>query len=712
MMESILARLQKLSTQQHLLAPALIVLVLSMFLMPIPSIMLDMMIAMNFAVSLTILMTVLYMPKPTAFFSFPSVLLLTTLFRLSLNVSSTRTILLNGHKGTSAAGVVIESFGQFVVGGELMIGIIIFVILVIIQMVVINTGSSRIAEVTARFTLDAMPGKQMSIDADLNSGLITEQEAKQKRKDLQEEADFFGAMDGAIKFVAKDAMAGLIITTINIVGGITFGVIRHGLSVGEAAETFTILTIGDGLVSALPSLFISVGAGILTTRATARESLGEDVVNQVLFDKKPLAFVGGFLMAFGVFTPLPFVPFFSLGSILMGVAYFRHQQDTGRIPTAAPAGVPAGPGQQALPGGQAGTPQVAAPPPKPEPEAVEKLLKVDIMGLEVGYGLISLVDTKKGGNILDRIKTIRRTLATELGILVPPIRIRDNLQLRPNQYSIFLKGIPIANGELMLHHLLAMNPGTAVGEIDGVLTREPAFGLDAYWINEAQREEAQNMGYTVVDLQTVVTTHLSEVIKRHASELLGRQEAQALVDNLAESYPKIVEDLIPSIVNLGTIQKVLQNLLMERVSVRDLLTILESLAEYGMKTKDPNILTELVRQNLARTICQPYVSDRNEVAIIALSPELENFLTESITETDNGNFVVIDPNKAQLFVERLHQAIESSAFAMQPILLVNPSLRLPLRKLIEKILPNLVVLSQNEIPAGVTVVTVGVVGDL
>ncbi len=710
MLENLFARMQSLGKHQHLLAPVLLLVVLCMFLVPVPSFILDVMLAVNFSLSLTILMAVLYMTRPTSFSAFPSVLLLTTLFRLALNVSSTRVILLHGHEGTDAAGEVIEAFGQFVVGGEFLIGIVIFIVLVIIQMVVINTGSSRIAEVTARFTLDSMPGKQMSIDADLNSGLITEEEAKRKRKDLQEEADFFGSMDGAIKFVAKDAVAGLIITSINIIGGLLFGVFRHDMPIAEAAETFTILTIGDGLVSALPSLFISVAAGILTTRATAKESLGEDVINQMFYDKKPLAFVGAALWGFGLFTPLPLIPFLSMGGILMAIAYMRHQQDTGKLPRGLPGSVLAG-GPKALPDGGKAPAQLGAPQ-KAAEEPVEKLLKVDMMGLEVGYGLISLVDTKKGGNILDRIKQIRRQLAMDLGVLVPPIRIRDNLQLRPNQYSIHLKGVPIAHGELMLNHLLAMNPGTAIGEIDGVLTREPAFGLDAYWISEAQREEAQNLGYTVVDLQTVVTTHLSEIIKRHAHELLGRQETQKLLDNLAESHNKIVEDLVPNIMPLGTVQRVLQNLLAERVSVRDLLSILESLAEYGMATKDPSILTELARQSVGRTIVQPYLSDRNELAIIALNPDLERYLTESITHTDTGNYVVIDPNKAQIFVDRLHQAIESSAFAMQPILMVNPSLRLPLRRLIEKILPNLVILSQGEVPANVTLVTVGVVSDL
>jgi flagellar biosynthesis protein FlhA len=401
------------------------------------------------------------------------------------------------------------------------------------------------------------------------------------------------------------------------------------------------------------------------------------------------------------------VPFWSLSALLFGLAYYRHQVDAkvGQPVALGPGAVPNAQ-KQVSDGGKSGKPAI------PQQEPIEKLLKVDMMGLEVGYGLISLVDTKRGGNILERIKSIRRQLALELGIVVPPIRIRDNLQLRPNQYSILIKGISVAQGELMINHLLAMNPGTAVGQIDGVLTREPAFGLEAYWIKENQHDEAQNMGYTVVDLQTVVTTHISEVIKRHAYELLGRQETQALVDNLADSYPKIVEDLIPNVLPVGTIQRVLQNLLAERVSVRDLLTIMEALAEAAPLTKDPAMLTELTRQSLARAVVQPFLNDRGELAVITLNPELERFLTESIQNTDTGSYIVMPPDQAQRFVDRLNSAIENSAFAMQPIVLVNPSLRLPLRRLIEKVMPNLVILGQGEIPNTVSVVTIGVVGDL
>ncbi|CAM2009357.1 flagellar biosynthesis protein FlhA [Acanthopleuribacter pedis] len=709
MKEQLLAFAQRISPHQHLITPSLIMIMLVMFMIPVPTIVLDIMIAANFTIGLTILITVMYMPKPTSFSVFPSILLITTLFRLSLNVASTRVILLRGHEGEAAAGTVIRAFGQFVVGGEYLIGILIFAVLITIQMMVINTGSSRIAEVTARFTLDAMPGKQMSIDADLNSGIITEEEARQKRKDLQEEADFYGSMDGAIKFVAKDAMAGLIITAINIVGGLTFGVVRHEMDLAEAATTFTILTIGDGLVSALPSLFISIAAGLLTTRATAKKTLGEDVLDQVFYDKKPLAFVGGSLFLFGMVPGLPTLAFWSLSAALLGFAYYKHTSPEGVVVPAAlgPGGAPGGDKKpEAIPGGKGG------PPATPQPEPVEKLLKVDMMGLEVGYGLISLVDTKRGGNILERIKSIRRQLALELGVVVPPIRIRDNLQLRPNQYSVLVKGVSVATGELMLNHLLAMNPGTATAEIDGVLTREPAFGLDAYWIREELKEEAQNVGYTVVDLQTVVTTHLSEIIKRHAPELLGRQETQALLDNLADTYPKIVEDLVPTILPLGTVQRVLQNLLAERVSVRDLLSVLEALADGGMVTKDPYALTELVRQAISRGIVAPYLNDRGEIAVIALNPELERKLTEAIQQTESGNFVVIAPEKAQQFVDNLQQSIQNSAFAIQPIVLVNPGLRMPLRRLLERVLPNLLIFSQSEVPAHVNIITIGVVGDI
>jgi len=691
---------------QHLMGPIVLAAVLMMFLIPMPVLILDGMLGVNLAIALMILMTVMYIPKPVAFSSFPSVLLLTTLFRLSLNVSTTRMILLHGHEGDRDMSAIVRGFGEVVVGGEYLIGIIVFIIVIIIQMVVINTGSSRIAEVTARFTLDAMPGKQMSIDADLNSGLISEQEAKSRRQELQDEADFFGSMDGAIKFVAKDAIAGVVITFINILGGLSFGVLRYDLPLAEAAETYTILTIGDGLVSALPSLLISVSAGILTTRATAKESLGEDVLGQMFFDPKPIAFVGGALIALGLIPAMPQIIFLSLGSLILALAYYKSQTR----PQAEQAAAAIGPGGDTAPERLSGK---DAPAQIGQPETVEKLLKVDMMGLEVGYGLIALVDTSKGGNILDRIKSIRQQVAVDLGIIVPPIRIRDNLQLRPNEYRILIKGIAVDRGELMLNHFLAMNPGTAMGEIDGVSTREPAFGLDAFWIREGQREEAQNLGYTVVDLQTVVTTHLSEIIKRHADELLGRQETQALIDNLAETYPKIVEDLIPGILPLGSVQKVLQNLLAERVCIRDLLSILEALAEYGPNIKDPAALTELARQAISRTVVQPYLSDRNELAIITLNPNLERLLTDRVQHAEGGSpYISIDPEKAQQFVDRLQSAIVSSAFAMQPILLVNPNLRGPLRRFIAKIIPNLAILSQSEIPANANIVTVGVVSDL
>ncbi|PIE03075.1 MAG: flagellar biosynthesis protein FlhA [Acidobacteria bacterium] len=694
--------LKQMERFQHVTTPFIILLVLIMFLVPVPVFMLDIMIAANFTISLIILLMVMYIPKPLGFSSFPSTLLLTTLFRLSLNIASTRIILLHGHEGTSSAGSVIQAFGQFVAGGEFMIGIIVFAIIIIIQFVVINAGSSRIAEVTARFTLDAMPGKQMSIDADLNSGLIEESEAKIRRQELQDEADFYGAMDGAIKFVSKDAIASMMIVVINIIGGLLFGIIRHDMAPIEAAQTFIILTIGDGLVSSLPSLFISVAGGLLTTRATAKRTLGEDILEQVFGDKKPIAFASGSLLMFSLIPGLPTVPFMALGIMLGSLAYYLHQKDeTEREP--------------AMAGGTTMTPEQLTTGQKPKElkppqESVEKLLKVDMMGLEIGYGLIPLVNTKQGSNILERIKSIRKQLAMEMGIIVPPVRIRDNLQLRPNQYQILIKGLPVATGDLLPNHHLAMNPGTATSEIEGIPTKEPAFGLDAYWIKESQKDQANIMGYTVVDLQTVVTTHISEMIKSHAHELLGRQETQALLNNLAETYPKIVEDLIPAILPLGTVQKVLKNLLIERVSIRDLLSILETLAEYGLTTQDATILTELVRQQIGRNIVQPFTTEQDEIHIISLSPEVEQLLTESYQQSESGNYIALEPQMAQRFLDRLQNTISNSAFAIQPILLVNANLRQPLRKLLERILPNLVILSHNEIPSHLNIITVGVVG--
>jgi len=700
--------LQRLVGYQHLLTPLLVLLVLVMFLIPVPLFLLDLMFTLNFSVSLMILLSVMYMPKPTSFAAFPSVLLLTTLFRLSLNVASTRIILLHGHEGTDGAGKVIQAFGQFVVGGEYILGLIIFAVIIIIQFVVINVGSSRIAEVTARFTLDAMPGKQMSIDADLNSGLIDEREAKTRRKELQEEADFFGAMDGAIKFVAKDAVASMLIVSINIIGGLCFGVLRHDMKVEEAATTFIILTIGDGLVSALPSLFISVAGGILTTRATARKTLGEDVLSQLLSDHKPMAVAAGSLFLFGLVPGLPNIPFFALSAFLGAMVYYLKQnphafsvEGAGALPAGlAPGG--------ALPGEK--TPSLAKGT-EGEGEGVERLLRIDLMGLEVGYGLIPLVDARRGGNILDRVKSIRRQMAMEMGLIVPPIRIRDNLQLKPNQYQILIKGIPVASSQLMTGHCLAMNPGTATKAIEGTPTKEPAFGLEAYWIKEGAREFAQNLGYTVVDLPTVITTHLSETIKRHSHELLGRQETQALLDHLAESFPKVVEDLIPTILPLGTVQKVLQNLLVERVSIRDLLTILECLAEHGLQVRDGASLTELVRQAIGRTVVQPYLGETQELAAMVLAPDLEAQLHQALRSGDQGTFLALPPQAGQALLEQIQRAIEASAFSLQPVLLVSPGIRPALRRLLERVLPSLVILSQAEVPSQISILTVGVVGE-
>jgi flagellar biosynthesis protein FlhA len=691
---------------QHYTTPMLVMVVLTMFLVPVPVLMLDLMIASNFTISLLILLTVMYMPKPLAFSSFPSTLLLSTLFRLSLNVASTRIILLYGHEGTDAAGEVIQSFGQFVAGGEFIIGIIIFSIIIIIQFVVINAGSSRIAEVTARFTLDALPGKQMSIDADLNSGLIDETEAKRRRIELQEEADFFGAMDGAIKFVSKDAIASMLIVGINIIGGILFGIFRHGMAAGEAASTFIILTIGDGLVSALPSLFISVAGGILTTRATAKRTLGQDVLGQIFSDQKPIGFAAVALGMFGLIPGLPTIPFLLMALFLGSTAVYLKQTEPEREGVAA-----LGPGRMdaahALPEGKGGAPAALA----ASQENVEALLKVDMMGLEIGYGLISLVNAKQGGNVLERIKSIRKQMAMELGIIVPPVRIRDNLQLRPNQYQVLIKGTAVAGGDLLPNHFLAMNPGTATVEIDGIPTKEPAFGLDAFWIKDEDKDKASLSGYTVVDLQTVVATHLGEVIKSHAASLLGRQEVQNLIQNLADTFPKIVEDLIPGILPLGVVQKVLQNLLQERVSIRDLLSVLEALAETGLSTKDPTLLTEMVRQRVGRAIVSPLLDEQGHLQVLSLGGKMDRQLHEALQTQDHQVYLAPDPQLAQQFFDQLQVAIAQSLFTTQPVLLVGGNLRQPLFQLLQRFFPSLMVLSHQEVPLDIQVQTIGVVGE-
>src|SRR5689334_3571161 len=563
----------------ELVIPLALVAVVVIMVIPLPPLLIDLLLAVSISLALIILLVSMYAQQALEFSTFPSVLLVVTLFRLALNVASTRLILLHGNEGSSAAGHVIQAFGNFVVGGSYVVGFVVFLILVVINFAVITKGAGRIAEVAARFTLDAMPGKQLAIDADLNSGLITEKDARARRRAIEEEADFYGAMDGASKFVRGDAVAGLVITAINILGGFFIGVVQQGTDIETAAHTYTILTIGDGLVSQLPALLVSTAAGIVVTRATSGADLGSEVTAQLLMSPRVLWIVTAILGGFAVLPGLPFLPFIALAGATGGLAA------AGR-----------GAGTRAVGGADAGPPALV-----PKEEKPESLLALDLMELEVGFELVPLVDPaagRPGGDLVERIRTLRRQLAQEMGFIVPPIHIRDNLQLKPSEYVIVLKGVEVARGEIRGGCSLAINPGTAVATVPGVPTREPAFGLEALWIASHDRERAQLAGYTVVDAATVVITHLTEVIRRHAYELLGRQEVQQLLDAMAKSKPKVVEELVPQQLSVGGVQKVLQNLLREGISIRDLLTVLETLADHAGRTKDGDVLTEYVRQAL------------------------------------------------------------------------------------------------------------------
>ncbi|NTV75381.1 MAG: flagellar biosynthesis protein FlhA, partial [Holophaga sp.] len=598
-LDRLLPYITRLSKRADLATPVFVLIVMVVMILPLPAFVIDILIVFNITLSLLILMVGMYVAKPQEFNAYPSILLIITLFRLALNVATTRRILLyGGEQGPEAAGHMVQAFGQFVVGGSYIIGLVVFLILLAIQFLVINHGSGRIAEVTARFTLDAMPGKQMAIDADLNAGYIDEVEARKRRKELGEEANFYGAMDGAVKFTQRDAVAALLILAVNIIAGILIGILKYDLPVMQSMETFTLLTVGDGLVTAVPSLLISVGGAILTTRSGSQSpNLGTEVMGQLGMDYRPLAIAASVLFLFGAVPGLPLVPFWIMGIIFGIMAYatrkFAHQRVEAKAEPREKAKAEA-------------------------PERVESLLKVDPLGLEVGYGLISLLDVNQGGTVLERIKALRRQMAQELGIVVPPIRIRDNLQLPANTYRVQLRGEEIARSEVTPGAFLAMNPGTATGDVQGTATTEPAFGLPAFWIQEAQRDHAQLMGYTVVDPATVITTHLSELIKQQAPELVGRPELQQLLDNLKETTPKLVEELVPNVVPVGVLLKVVQNLLRERVPVRDLGRILEACADAIAITRDPLTLTEYVRQHLGRSLTTPHISENNELGVLML----------------------------------------------------------------------------------------------
>ncbi len=663
-----------------------IVTIVVMMIIPLPTVLLDVLICLNITVALVIVISTIYNEEALDLSVFPSLLLVTTLFRLALNISSTRLILLYGY-----AGEVITAFGNFVVGGNPVVGFIIFIILVIIQFIVITKGSERVAEVSARFTLDAMPGKQMSIDADLNQGAITDAEAKTRREKIQREADFFGAMDGASKFVKGDAIAAIIIMFINIGGGFLIGIVQRDLEVIQALQQYTLLTVGEGLVSQIPALLISTATGIIVTRAASEGNLGSDIVGQLIRNQRIFFIVSGVLFFLALVPGLPGIPFTGLSVVCALIGYNLRKNETVDVEDKHEK-------QEEKEKADA-----------TKPENIVSLLDVDPMELEIGYSLIPLVDTGQGGDLLDRIKMIRRQCALELGLVVPTIRIRDNIQIKPSAYIIKLKGIEIAKGELLLDHFLAMNSGTVFEEVPGIETIEPAFGLPALWIPESEREQAELNGYTVVDAVSVLATHLTEVIKAHADEILGRQETQDLIDNLHKKNAALVDEVVPNLMNAGEIQKVLANLLRERISIRDMSTILEVLADYARATKDTEILTEYVRHAMARQITQQNVQ-QNVLPCITLDPALENKIASGVQRTDRGSYVSMDPDSLQRLITTLSNELEKlTNMGYQPIVLTSPAVRLYFRKLVERSVPGLIVLSHAEIEQSVEIQILGVV---
>ena len=684
-----------------------VIVILMVMLVPMPTLVLDMMLCVSISLSLLILVTAMFMTSPLEFSIFPSLMLVTTLLRLALNVASTRLILMHGDKGTGAAGAVIESFGAFVVGGSYIIGAVIFMILFILNKVVITAGTTRIAEVAARFTLDAMPGKQMAIEADMNAGLIDETEATKRRKDIRREADFYGAMDGAGKFVQGDVNAGILITFINIIGGVLLGVLQKDMEWQNALQVYALLTIGDGLVATIPSIITSTACGIIVSRAASEAKMGEEYLTQFTSNSRALALVSGVLALFAIVPGLPTLPFAILSAGLFAVS-----RASKRMHENVASGTGAGktgsrPGAKALPGGSA---PAGEPGSLDTPEEVQALLPLDTLELEVGYGLVPLVDESQNGNLLMRIRSIRRQFALDMGVIIPSLHLRDNLQLKPGQYSLLIKGNEIASAEILIDHFLAMDPGNAKTPIRGIETREPAFNLPAMWIPAIQKEEAMLAGYTVVDPSSVIATHLTELFRRHLADFLGRQEVQGLLDNLAKTAPKVVDELVPNVLPLGTVQKVLQNLVRENVSIRDLLTIVETLADYGHGVKSPEMLAEYVRERLSRTIVKPYLDSRGALPIITFDPKAEQTIQDAVKHTDSGTFLALTPGVAQKMMQQINTAVEGAVNTDgQPVVLVSPMVRPHLAQLVTRFLPTVPVLSQAEVPADIRINAVGLV---
>lgn len=652
-----------------------VVAILMVMLLPLPRFILDLLLSFDITLSVIILLVGLQVRRPIEFSVFPSILLMITLFRLSLNIASTRLILLHGNEGAGAAGEVIRAFGNFIVGGNYTVGLVVFTILVVINFVVVTKGAGRVAEVAARFTLDAMPGKQMSIDADLNAGLINEADARRRRREITEEADFYGSMDGASKFVRGDAIAAVIITLVNILGGLAIGVLQQGMSPGLAAQTYTVLTVGEGLVAQIPALIVSTAAGIVVTRAASDMDLGGAMTKQLLMSPKPVGIAAGILLALGLVPGLPHLAFLVLGSAVAWMAYHLHQEE---LRESAPTPTPAAPKVD---------------------EGPTRVTPLDLMEVQVGYGLIGLVEGTQGTALLDRIKALRRQFAETMGFVVPPIHIRDNLQLRPNEYAIMLKGVEVAKADVLPGHLLAIDPGTGQkGVIQGIATKEPAFGLPALWIPEAGREQAQIAGYTVVDASSAIATHLSELVKRYGHELLGRQEVQALLDEVGKSHPKLVEELIPTMVPLGTVVRVLGNLLKEGIPIRDLRSILEAISDQASNSKDPELLTEYARQALARTITKQYQASDGSLQVITLDPRLDRSLADQVAALPPGASLQLDPTVSHKLLTGIKQAAERvAARGQQPIVICSQAVRRHLRRHSDRILHSVPVMGFNEV---------------
>ena len=673
----VLNRTQKVA---QLVGPGAIIAAIGLMIVPLPPFALDLLLSVDIGLGVVLLLTAIYVRQAIEFSAFPSLLLLLTLLRLSLNVAATRLILLHGSEGVESAGQVIMAFGQFVVGANFVVGIVVFLVLIAIQFLVINHGAVRISEVTARFTLDALPGRQMAIDADLNAGMIDEREARERREQVRAEADFYGAMDGAIRFTQRDAVAAILITTINIVAGLLIGVFQHGMDLADAGRTYTILTVGEGLVTAIPALLVSMSGALVTTRAASNSDLGEDVAKQLLTSVRPLAVGAGVLIALALIPGLPKTAFIIV-AFLLGAAAFLNRQNAAAEPAAGAAAAPA-------------------------VDPIDAAVSVDPLSVEVGYALVSLVDESQGGTLLSRVKGIRRQIATETGVVVPPVHIADNLQLAPRAYAILVKGVEVAKGELYADRLLAINPGTASAPLDGIQTREPAFGLPAWWVHTEHRDRASAAGYTVVDSTTALSTHVSETIRSFLPDLLSRQQVKEMVDRLSQTSPKLVEDVVPKLLSLGDLQRVLRQLLRERVPVKDLATIVETVADVAQATKETDALTEAARGALGRAICRQYQNEKGELPTITLAPSLEERLLASLVRTEQGPVLALDPREAQGLASKIGRAIESAM--AQPVLLCSAGLRPHLWRLFSRVLPHVGVLSHTEVPTHVKIAPVAV----